>query len=471
VRLSSVNGTEVVDRKGELALREEPSRPPTGKAGSRGFFSESESCDHRATLVRVTARKKKTGRNDRCPCGSGKKYKKCHLGAPPYISRTPPEFQPTREVMERAFREISEHNIREQQRVARYGHVREQITTQFQGRRLMAVGSRIFYPKKKQWKFFPDFLQGYIESVFGQEWGETELAKPRAQRHPLMEWRTKFLEYAHKQQPLPDGTYSALFSGFTAAYLAFAYDLYIVEDNGRLDGALLARLKHPDQFQGARHELFVEATCLRAGFEIERENEKDGSCRHTEFTAKHKATGQKISVEAKSRHRPGVLGHPGNPEPEEEMSLRFGKLFNDAVGKAPAHPLVIFIDTNLPPRLADKYFAWKRGAQPTPSPYITKLVERHRQKNNGQDLWNALFITNHPHHYTDVDEPDPHKHAVTVIARMPKVTVTNPEALMAIHQAVMLYGNIPNEFPEEKRSTAAGSVAGEVTADQPGAPS
>jgi hypothetical protein len=43
--------------------------------------------------------------------------------------------------------------------------------------------------------------------------------------------------------------------------------------------------------------------------------------------------------------------------------------------------------------------------------------------------------------------------------------------LMAIHQAVMLYGNIPNEFPEEKRSTAAGSVAGEVTADQPGAPS
>jgi len=25
------------------------------------------------------ARMKTTGRNDRCPCGSGKKYKKCHL--------------------------------------------------------------------------------------------------------------------------------------------------------------------------------------------------------------------------------------------------------------------------------------------------------------------------------------------------------------------------------------------------------
>ena len=26
-------------------------------------------------------RLKTTGRNDRCPCGSGKKYKKCHLAA------------------------------------------------------------------------------------------------------------------------------------------------------------------------------------------------------------------------------------------------------------------------------------------------------------------------------------------------------------------------------------------------------
>ena len=30
-------------------------------------------------LVRIPERKKKIGRNERCPCGSGKKYKKCCL--------------------------------------------------------------------------------------------------------------------------------------------------------------------------------------------------------------------------------------------------------------------------------------------------------------------------------------------------------------------------------------------------------
>lgn len=28
------------------------------------------------------ARRMKVGRNDLCPCGSGKKFKKCHLGKP-----------------------------------------------------------------------------------------------------------------------------------------------------------------------------------------------------------------------------------------------------------------------------------------------------------------------------------------------------------------------------------------------------
>ena len=87
-------------------------------------------------------------------------------------------------------------------------------------------------------------------------------------------------------------------------YFTFAYDLFTVQDNGRLDARLIERLKNCDQFQGARHELFAEATCLRAGFSIEHEDETDGLTRHAEFTATHKASGQRVSVEAKSKHRP-----------------------------------------------------------------------------------------------------------------------------------------------------------------------
>jgi hypothetical protein len=37
--------------------------------------------------------------------------------------------------------------------------------------------------------------------------------------------------------------------------------------------------------------------------------------KHVEFEATHRPTGQTFAVEAKSRHRAGVLNHPGTPDP------------------------------------------------------------------------------------------------------------------------------------------------------------
>jgi hypothetical protein len=136
-----------------------------------------------------------------------------------------------------------------------------------------------------------------VPQLFGREWFEREVAKPMDERHPVMQWRVKGMNFMNAQPRLPDGTYGATPTGSLLAYLTFAYDLYIVEHNARLDARLLERLKRADQFQGARHELFGEATCLRAGFEIKHENEADGSTRHVEFVATHKASGQQISVE------------------------------------------------------------------------------------------------------------------------------------------------------------------------------
>ncbi len=137
------------------------------------------------------------------------------------------------------------------------------------------------------------------------------------------------------QPAQPDGSRVALPSGALAAYNCFAYDLYVVDDNGGLDDELLQRLKNREEFQGARHELFAEATCYRAGFTVQHEDQKDGSTRHAEFTARHATTGQLLSVEAKSRHRHGVLAMPGTPE-EKPQSGGFVPLINDAVAKIPS---------------------------------------------------------------------------------------------------------------------------------------
>jgi hypothetical protein len=203
---------------------------------------------------------------------------------------------------------------------------------------------------------------------------------------------------------------------------------------------------HRRQFQGARHEVFVEATCLRAGFSIEHENERDGTRRHAEFTAKHKTTGQLLSIEAKSKHRAGVLGQPGVPQPHEKLSLRFGKLLNDALAKNPPHPLVVFIDTNLPYRAAERVLGRHPLDLNKPSSIMTALLDRDRKEHGGVDRYAMLVFTNHPHHYAEPEELGPQKHLLSFVPRTP-AGVTHMQALWDLHNAVNLYGNIPKDFP------------------------
>jgi SEC-C motif len=130
----------------------------------------------------------KLGRNEPCHCGSGKKYKKCHLlsdqdqgrarhraeqrrpsAAPPHIA----------EMMRR--REVQEEIRRVQQ-----GLGRPIISSMLNDHRMVAVGNQIFW--SKDWKTFPDFLSAYIMKTLGSEWGNTEIKKPLAERHPIMQW-------------------------------------------------------------------------------------------------------------------------------------------------------------------------------------------------------------------------------------------------------------------------------------------
>ncbi len=342
-------------------------------------------------------------------------------------------------------RKFVEHEIRERQRTERYGKVKPEIAIDFQGYKMVAVGSKLHY--SKTWKFFPDFLMNYLPSVFGKEWGQAELARPFQEQHQVVQWRTKCLQFMKKQEKNAQGFYDAVPSGFMAAFLNLAYDLYIVEHNGRFDDDLLARLRHPDQFQGARHELVAEATCLRAGFTIDHEDERDTSKRHAEFTATHKESGQKISVEAKSKHRDGVLGRPGQPEPENEVNLRFGKLINDAIDKNPTHPLVIFLDTNLPPTVAEQVFE-PISRDPFVPPPSMKVLDTVRAKHGGKDPYSLVLFTNHPHYYGKEDEPAPTNKTLFVMSQIPKNPPAHPKAIMDLYHAANIYGNIPNTFPE-----------------------
>lgn len=345
-------------------------------------------------------------------------------------------------MIEKARRHFAQKEKEEQERKRRFGNVLPVMSVKAFGKQLVAVGNTIYGSEK--WKYFSDFLRDYVPGIFGSEWVQREWSKPEAEPHLVIQWGIESDRYMRAQPLQPDGSRRGIPSGALAAFLAFAYDLYIVAHNGRLDDLLLHRLKSREQFQGARHELFTEATCLRGGFTVEREDEKDGSRRHAEFTARYKASGQQISVEAKSRHRAGVLGMPGTPQPHDKLSLRFGELINDAVRKNPAHPLVIFLDTNLPFRAADRLYPKQTGE--LPSGLMSNLLDRVKREHGNHDPYAMIVFTNHPHHYAAKDERDPQKHILSVLPEVPYREV-NRDALLALHQAASIYGNIPNEFP------------------------
>ena len=296
----------------------------------------------------------KIRRNELCPCGSGKKYKKCH-GA----FAIPPVAQPPRQqirftkaevgpIPPEMARKLAEQQRRDEEFTRQFGHVRPPTAVEVNGYKLVVAGGGFVWQRADQAKYFTDILLTFYQNVFGREWTETEYAKPRGQRHPVVELRYKALSHAYQHARTEKGIYLPHLTCPMQAYLAFAYDLWIVNDTARLDKRLIERLKNQDQFHGARHELFAEATCIRAGFEIERENEADGSTRHAEFIATHQFTKQKVSVEAKSKHRPGIMGQPGRRQKDGEFSMPVGSLLNDAIDKKPPHPLVVFLDLNLP---------------------------------------------------------------------------------------------------------------------------
>lgn len=397
--------------------------------------------------------KSKVGRNDPCSCGSGRKFKKC-CGSPQkpasgssvrpslvYGERVP--AGPLPQILEN----LQRADASRREWLARCGHIRPYISVDYAGRKFVAAGSKLYFSGKTKWNFVVDFLMDYIPMVFGKDWCESEIEKKEEERHPVIQWRVHGIRFMNAQTRQPDGSYVlSARTGPLAAYLAFALNLFAIEDNSRLDDILLERLKHKDQFQGARHEVFAEATCLRAGYAIEREDEKDRSRRHAEFTAKHKDTGQLLSVEAKSKHRAGVLGQPGVHNPATKLSLRFGGLLNDAIAKNPGHPLVVFIDTNLPYRAAERVLGRHPLDPYKPSSIMMALLDRDRKEHGGKDLYAMLVFTNHPHHYVAASERDPSSHWFAVMSN-PPTGVQHPEALRELLRAVEMYGQIPNEFP------------------------
>ena len=280
----------------------------------------------------------KVGRNDPCPCGSGRKFKKCHDSPRYELPFLIQQERIEKDIIEEGRRLLDQQRAREIQRQQQQGLGRPIISAELRGTRFVAVGNHLCYGK---WKTFFDFLDDYIKRVLGSDWGNAELKKLFDERHPILKWYHHLCKLQREHATAPGQIFSSPMTGAASAYYRLAYNLYLIAHNGSdIQTRLLSRLRNADNFPGAFFETQVAAWMIRAGFELEFENESDTSTSHCEFTATYSSSKAKFSVEAKSRY-------PGRNN-EGPKRINVGRQLRMALKKQAAYPRLVFLDLNRP---------------------------------------------------------------------------------------------------------------------------
>lgn len=384
---------------------------------------------------------RKIGRNNPCPCGSGKKYKYCHGNL---LSKTVDARN--YDYQEEFKRKTAEIQARDRAYESAHGKGRPIISTQFKDWRIVAVGNELHYGRKDKTRYFPDFLGNYLQSKLGVEWGNNEIAKSFKERHPLLKWYNSMCHFQTRQKPDNDGAYRTPANGAMLSWYRIAYDLYLIKHNAELQEKILRRLRNIDQFQGARFELCATASMIVAGFEIEFEDEGDTSKKHAEFLAKNK-TGFEIAVEAKSRHRDGVLEYKLPPRrASQSLSKRVSieGVLRKALTKNPGCPYFIFIDVNLP--YSDETLDGNPWFQE-----ISETVEALQNEWEPEPFpANAIFFCNDPTYHEVEKVPEGNSFWIYVIPiQKPRHPLPDENLTMQVAQAIIQRTNIPNEYPPD----------------------
>ena len=335
------------------------------------------------------------GRNEPCHCGSGKKYKRCHLDLDldRDAQRAFVEALPTLQAKMQHSQEY-DRILREE-----YGvYINYVSPIQWQGQKIWAIGSRL-YTNRRPNETYHEFIFDVLRLTLGEEWWTAQAALPTADQHFVFrcfeQLRAFWVTNTDPGELARHGRVSAEMNGWVRYLLSLAWDIATLLHAGKPPPEVIDRLRDRGQYQGARYEIAIAAIFARLDCSI-RWLDADPALqkvKHVEFEAQHRPTGQTVAVEAKSRHRSGVLHQPGQADADEPLRKNqqmVRRLFNKAVEKAPEKmPYFIFIDINAP---SDTRVQWQAGVQHWMNRMAAPTADQ-------PDKYNATYITNFSPHY------------------------------------------------------------------------
>lgn len=328
---------------------------------------------------------------------------------------------------------------------------RPQIQTMLGDQKVRAVRDSIHF--RPQDESFQDFQVNLLLWTLGKPWYDAEMSKALDERHIILRWRHERCEVLKAHQKPGHDTQkpvTAPMTGNVKALQVLADDIYQLEHALKTPRKILDRLRDQRQFQGARNEITVASIFARCGFDIHFID--DDTKRNPEFITEKGA--ERIAVEAKSRHRPGVLEERGvmneNPAP-----AKIKELYENALQQNPGEmPFIVFVDVNLAPTptipLPEK--PWVNEAR--------KCFDDRREEGKATDPDTGLILTNFGWHYYRDRAATPGEHVIIRSAN-PQFPI-NEETWALLERALSEYGYIVDEEQHEKdvRARYAGLLGG-----------
>jgi len=318
---------------------------------------------------------------------------------------------------------------------------RPQIHTEFLGKKVRAVRESVHLRPREE--SFQDFQLFLLLQILGKKWYDEEMLKPPTTRHMVLQWRAERNELLRAQQQPGDDPAKpvrAQMTGNVKALQVLADDIYQLEHALKTPRKIIERLRDQRQFQGARYEIAVASIFARCGFDISFID--DHSKKSPEFIAEKEA--EQIAVEAKSRHRPGVLQHPGRPAQEVgAASANIKHHYEEALQQNPGGiPFLVFIDVNLPlaPDVVPLERTWVKEAM--------KCFDDRRKEGKLDDPDTGLVLTNFGWHYFRDPQAPPGESTVVRAAR--PLFAMREETWQLLDRALSEYGLLVDEEEHEK---------------------
>lgn len=394
----------------------------------------------------------KLGRNEPCFCGSGIKYKKCCLLKglePPLLYQIPQEIF---DIQDNATL------IRQQFLQSKGIYVSLPNTAVFKGKSLLAVGNKIMLDDNPHATFHQLILRN-LSQTLGQEWWEIETAKKSKEKHYIK----KCYEELHGSearidlnvQQVDEHTRTMLATGDTQSLMSLAFDVWLLTQKGYMREEWLVRLRDKNAYQGVRYEIGVASLFVRMGCELEfYDNDRieiDGNPpKRAEFIASHPPTGNRVAVEAKSRHVDGVIHAPGTMNYRNALKGDISKLYKKALLKeTDGLPLVVFVDVNSPTETGQTVNATKWFGDVKRS-----FESRPEASTINPDKYAAVFVTNFSSHYQgdNVSHPGQFLFIGTTHPLHPLADGAHGEFMQRLIRATSNYGYVPPSLDDSKIS-------------------